>query len=60
MGNTIREMLQVENMGDLVKFSEKELQQLIGDKNGYGFFNLYYKSFSKQLQEIMRTSIFQL
>ena len=34
MGNTIREMLQVENMGDLVKFSEKELQQLIGDKNG--------------------------
>jgi len=34
MGNTVREMLQVENMGDLVKFSEKELQQLIGDKNG--------------------------
>ena len=34
MGNTVREMLQVENMGDLVKFSEKELQQLLGDKNG--------------------------
>ena len=29
------EQLHVENMGDLLKFSEKVFQQLLGDKNGY-------------------------
>lgn len=35
MGQLVMEHLQAENMGDLCKFSEKALQQLLGDKNGY-------------------------
>ncbi|XP_045176229.2 DNA polymerase eta-like [Mercenaria mercenaria] len=34
MGQLVMEHLQAENMGDLLKFSEKALQQLLGDKNG--------------------------
>ena len=34
LGQQVMEQLQVENMGDLVKFSEKVLQQLLGDKSG--------------------------
>ncbi|KAL4237255.1 hypothetical protein ACF0H5_001974 [Mactra antiquata] len=34
MGQLISEHLQVENVGDLVKYSVKVFQQLLGDKNG--------------------------
>lgn len=34
MGQLVSEHLKVENMGELTRFSEKALQQLLGDKNG--------------------------
>ena len=37
LGQQVVEQLHVENMGDLLKFSEKVFQQLLGDKNGYEF-----------------------
>ena len=42
LGQQVMEQLHIENMGDLVKFSEKVLQQLLGDKSGSVTSILYY------------------
>ena len=34
LGQMVMEQLQVENMADLVKFSERSFQQMLGDKTG--------------------------
>lgn len=37
-GNTVKEQLDITTVGQVAKFSLKELQQKFGDKNGYVFY----------------------
>lgn len=40
LGQSVMEQLEVENIGDLCRFTERDLQQLYGDKTGYWLYEV--------------------
>ncbi|XP_021363303.1 DNA polymerase eta-like, partial [Mizuhopecten yessoensis] len=40
LGQSVMEQLQVENVGDLCRFTDRELQQYYGDKTGYWLYEV--------------------